>query len=90
MSKSTYEQSKKGIYKYLAEKTDHISMTVPKGTKDRWRTAAEAAGLSMTKFVLQAVDDAIGVIPNVKDSTTRAGAGDAGEADADQSHDQEQ
>ena len=56
MSKSTYEQAKKGIYTYLAEKTDHISMTVPKGTKDQWRAAAEAAGVSMTKYVVQAVN----------------------------------
>lgn len=59
MSKSTYEQSKKGIMKYLAEKTDHISMTVPKGTKDRWRAAAEAKNISMSRYVINAVEDAL-------------------------------
>ena len=59
MSKSTYAQRKKGTLKYLKEKTDHISMTVPKGTKDRWRAAAEAKGLSMSRYVINAVEDAL-------------------------------
>ena len=73
MGKSTYQQSKKGIMKYLNEKTDHIGMTVPKGTKDRWRQAAEAQGVSMTKYVCEAVDRRIAA-EELFGSTTREDA----------------
>ena len=59
MSKSTYEQSKKGIMKYLAEKTDHVSLTLPKGMKDTWRAAAEKEGLSLSRYIINAVEAAL-------------------------------
>lgn len=53
------EAQKKASMKYLQEKTDDIRLRVPKGTKDRWKEAAEARGISMTQLVLEAVEVAI-------------------------------
>lgn len=53
------EAQKRASIKYMQEKTDDIRLRVPKGTKDRWKAAAERAGAdSMTKFVMDAVDAA--------------------------------
>ncbi|MCM1577498.1 MAG: antitoxin [Ruminococcus sp.] len=56
MAKTKYEGSKNAIKKYIAEKTDDIRLRVPKGTKDRWKSYAESKGISLTKFVVQAVE----------------------------------
>ena len=53
------EARKKANIKYLREKTDDIRLTLPKGTKDRWREAAELAGYSMTQYVKLAVEKQI-------------------------------
>lgn len=59
VAKSKYEGSKNAIKKYIAEKTDDIRLRVPKGTKDRWKAYAEAKGISLTKFVVQVVEQAM-------------------------------
>lgn len=57
---STYtEAQKRASIKYMAESTDDIRLRVPKGTKDRWKAAAEARGISLTQFVCEAVENAI-------------------------------
>lgn len=54
---STYtEAQKRASIKYMQEKTDDIRLRVPKGTKDKWLAAAEKAGTSMTKYVLDIVN----------------------------------
>lgn len=53
------EAQKKAALKYMQDKTDDIRLRLPKGTKDRWRAAAEHAGVSMTKFVQDAVEAAV-------------------------------
>jgi len=54
------EAQKKATVKYMQEKTDNIQLRTPKGTKERWRAAAEAQGYSsMTQFVVDAVEAAI-------------------------------
>lgn len=59
-SMSTYTESqKKAIIKYISEKTDDIRLRLPKGTKDKWRTAAEKEGKSMTQFVADIINDHI-------------------------------
>lgn len=51
------EAQKRASIKYMQEKTDDIRLRVPKGTKDRWKAAADRAGAdSMTKFVQDAVE----------------------------------
>lgn len=59
MAKSRYESNKNAIKKYIAEKTDEVRLRVPKGTKDRWKEYAEAKGISLTKYVVQAVEQAM-------------------------------
>lgn len=54
------EAQKRASMKYLSEKTDSIQIRTPKGTKDRWRAAAEAKGYkSMQQFIIEAVEAAI-------------------------------
>lgn len=57
---STYTESqKKAIIKYISEKTDDIRLRLPKGTKDKWRTAAAKEGKSMTQFVADLINNYI-------------------------------
>lgn len=59
MGKKYTEAQKKASMKYLQEKTDDIRLRLPRGTKERWKSAADAAGVSMTLFVRDAVEKAI-------------------------------
>ena len=56
MGEKYTEAQKKASIKYMQDKTDDIRLRLPKGTKDGWKAAAEAVGLSMTKFVQDAVE----------------------------------
>lgn len=53
------EAQKAASIKYLREKTDDVRIRVPKGTKDRWRDAAEDAGKSLSQFIIDAVERAV-------------------------------
>lgn len=55
------EAQKKAAIKYLSEKTDDIRIRVPKedGTKARWTAAAEAAGKSLQRYIIDAVEAAV-------------------------------
>ena len=59
MGKEYTEAQKRASMKYFAEKTDNIQIRLPKGTKERWKAAADVCGISMTKFVKEAVEAAI-------------------------------
>lgn len=59
MGKEYTEAQKKAAIKYMQDKTDDIRLRLPKGTKDRWKAAADAAGVSMTKFVQDVIEEAI-------------------------------
>ena len=59
MGKEYTEAQKKASIKYMHDKTDDIRLRLPKGTKDRWKAAAEVVGVSMTKFVQDAVESVI-------------------------------
>ena len=56
MGKEYTEAQKKAAIKYMQDKTDDIRLRLPKGTKDRWKAAAEKSGVSMTKYVYDAVE----------------------------------
>ena len=43
----------------MAEKTDDIRLRVPKGLKDKYKTVAESRNMSMTQFIIQAVEEKI-------------------------------
>ena len=53
------EAQKAASIKYLREKTDSIQIRTPKGTKDRWKAAAEGQGISLQQLIIQAVEAAI-------------------------------
>lgn len=59
MSSKYTDAQKKASIKYIQEKTDDIRIRAPKGTKEKWKKAAERCGVSMTQFVIDAVDDKI-------------------------------
>lgn len=59
MGEKYTEAQKNAAMKYLKEKTDDIRVRAPKGTKDRWRAAAEAEGKSLQAFIIAAVEAAI-------------------------------
>ncbi|MBD9225512.1 MAG: hypothetical protein EGQ56_07955 [Clostridiales bacterium] len=53
------DAQKKASIKYLKEKTDSIQIRTIKGTKDRWRSAAEAHNKSLNQFIVDAVEKEI-------------------------------
>lgn len=53
------DAQKKASMKYMKEKTDSIQIRATKGTKDRWRKAAEENGKSMNQFIIESVEDRI-------------------------------
>lgn len=59
MGEKYTDAQKRAAMKYMQGKTDDIRLRLPKGTKARWKAAAEAAGVSMTKFVQDAVEAAV-------------------------------
>ena len=53
------DAQKKASIKYLKEKTDSIQIRTIKGTKDRWRSTAEAHNKSLNQFIVDAVEKEI-------------------------------
>lgn len=53
------DAQKNASMKYLGEKTDSIQIRTPKGTKERWREAAAAAGASLNRYIMDAVEEKI-------------------------------
>lgn len=51
------EAQKRASIKYMTEKTDDIRLRVPKGLKDKYKAAAESYQMSMTQFIIQAVEE---------------------------------
>lgn len=50
------EAQKKASMKYLKEKTDSIQIRAAKGTKERWKTAAEARGKSLNQMIIDTME----------------------------------
>lgn len=53
------EAQNKATQKYIRENLEEIKFRVRKGEKDKYRVAAERAGMSMAKFFLDAADEKI-------------------------------
>ncbi|MCM1009215.1 MAG: hypothetical protein NC485_15105 [Ruminococcus flavefaciens] len=51
------EAQKKASIKYMTEKTDDIRLRVQKGLKEKYKNEAEKRGMSMTQFIVCAVDE---------------------------------
>ena len=45
--------------KFNEEKYDRIGLYIPSGDKGRWESAAKALGMSLNKYIIQAVEDKI-------------------------------
>lgn len=56
---ATSEEQKGYVKKHQQEKTDMVVVRPPKGTKEFWRAAANKAGVSLQRFVIDAVNQAI-------------------------------
>lgn len=54
------EAQKRAALKYMADKTDDIRLRLPKGTKARWKAAADQMGVSLTQYVRDVVEAAVG------------------------------
>ena len=50
------EAQKKASIKYLKEKTDSIQIRAAKGTKERWKAAAEACEKSLNQFIVDTME----------------------------------
>ena len=50
------EAQKKASMKYLKDKTDSIQIRVAKGTKDRWKAAAEIRGKSLNQMIVDTME----------------------------------
>lgn len=53
------EAQKKASIKYLKERTDSIQIRTQKGTKERWKAAAEDRGKSLNQFIVDTVETEI-------------------------------
>lgn len=53
------DKQKAWAKKHQEEKLDQIVVRPLKGTKDRWKAAAEASGLSLNQFIIAAVEAVI-------------------------------
>lgn len=53
------EAQNKATQKYIRENLEEIKFRVRKGEKDKYRVAAERAGMSMARFFLGAADEKI-------------------------------
>ena len=60
------DAQKNASVKYLGEKKDSIQIRTPKGTKERWREAATAAGTSLNRYIMDAVEEKLKSTPNEK------------------------
>jgi predicted HicB family RNase H-like nuclease len=50
------EAQKKASMKYLKDKTDSIQIRVTKGTKERWKAAAEIRGKSLNQMIVDTME----------------------------------
>lgn len=50
------DAQKRASIAYLKDKTDSIQIRTPKGTKDRWKTAAATRGISLNQFIVETME----------------------------------
>lgn len=54
----TSDAAKRASIKYISEKRDRLTLSAPKGARDRWKEAASASGLTLNAWGLRALDAA--------------------------------
>ncbi len=77
MAQKYTEARKAGNRKWDAANLDRISIAAPKGTKERWKTAATAQEKSLNQFIVDTIDAQMGKPPTspVEAPTMHDGAG---------------
>lgn len=55
MAKTT-KAAQKAVNKYISVKYDRVNLTMPKGKKDEYKAAAEAAGKSLNQFIIDCIE----------------------------------
>ena len=56
---SISKAQQKATAKYVKANYDRFEVKAPKGTKDRWKGAAQTAGESLNSYIVGAVEDRI-------------------------------
>lgn len=64
----TPEQNRAYVKKHQQEKLDDVIVRPPKGTKARWKAAAELKGVSLRHFIIDTVDAAAEALGITKES----------------------
>ena len=54
----TSDAQKRATRKYRDKAYDRVEVTVPKGTRDRWRALAELEGKSLNAYIVSRVEGA--------------------------------
>lgn len=49
--------AQRAVNKYIANNYDRLSLTVPKGKKDEYKSAAEADGKSLNAFIIECIEE---------------------------------
>lgn len=74
------EAQRRASAKYMKEKCDRLSCTIPKGHRPIWEKAASAAGLSLSRWTITRLDAAAAVEldgqPEPDEKETEAGSQD--------------
>lgn len=53
------EKSKERTMKYMKEKRDKLTLNLPLGSKQRYKDHAESKGKSLTKLIVELIEDDI-------------------------------
>ncbi len=57
MATRAYSQAQnKATQKYVKENYERVALSFKKGYKERWKAAADAAGESLTSYIIKAVE----------------------------------
>lgn len=54
---SISKAQQKAVHKYIKNNYDRIELTVPKGKKEKIKTAAESSGKSLNGYINEAIDE---------------------------------
>lgn len=57
--KGSSDAQRRAVAAYKRDKVDIITVQVPKGRKEYYKTAASAGGLSLNQFAVNAMDEKI-------------------------------
>lgn len=51
------EKSKVRTMRYMKEKRDSLNLTLPKGSKERYKQYAESKGMSLTALIIELLEN---------------------------------